>query len=221
MKRSFVIAFAILVQVLFSYSFAQRLSGLRITSEEFPIVVCIDGREISLPSHSCFVANLDRGTYYVEVYRISSIGTRLGRVYSRNVHYNGTKTIDIFINSHGFYEKPPRKKERDRHRWNWGKGMSSEQFEDFYERYQKATFNSEKEKLLDYVLSNSGLYSSQARRLVKVCTFESDKKKMIEKVYPYIIDEENFYQVVEELSFYSDREEMYEKLKNMEEEERW
>lgn len=227
MKRFFAVAITIVAQILFFSSFAQNLRGLRITSEEYPIIVYIDQQEISMPTMSCFVANLKRSYYHIKIYRSSRFGGKERCVYNQKVYYNGRGVVNIVVGSDygDSFPWPPQDSEDNwdnGNGWNnYGKEMSSDQFETFYKKYKKLSFESEREELLSYVLSYSMLYSAQALCLVKDCSFNSEKKKLIEKVYPNIIDKHNFYQVIEELDFSSDKEEMYKKLSKLNQDAKW
>lgn len=211
MKKLFFIVLVLVIEAFVGTVGAQRLRGLHISSKDDPIIVSIDNQEISSPTMSCFIANLNQGHYRVKVFRTSFTGGVGACVYNKRVYYDGWTTLHIEVNTDEYpADDGYWRRQRDG-------GMSSEEFDLFYENYKSKSFDSEKKELLNYVLSFTGLYSKQALRLVKDCTFESDKKKLIDQLLPYIIDRENFYQVVEELSFLSDREEVYEKLKRQRE----
>lgn len=65
MTRKFLFSICFL---LASFSIAAApLDGIRIESEGQPIIVLIDGQQVCTPTLSCFIANLRRGSYRVEV----------------------------------------------------------------------------------------------------------------------------------------------------------
>ena len=64
--RKIIISFCILLSALSLQ--AQSVSGIRIDGGNTPILVYFGGNQMCLPTTTCFVANLDRGYYTVEVY---------------------------------------------------------------------------------------------------------------------------------------------------------
>ena len=63
--RKIIISFCILLSALSLQ--AQSVSGIRIDGGNTPILVYFGGNQMCLPTTTCFVANLDRGYYTVEV----------------------------------------------------------------------------------------------------------------------------------------------------------
>lgn len=63
--RKIIISFCILLSALSLQ--AQSVSGIRIDGGNTPILVYFGGNQMCLPTTTCFVANLDRGYYTVEI----------------------------------------------------------------------------------------------------------------------------------------------------------
>ena len=64
--RKIIISFCILFAALSLQ--AQSVNGIRIDGGNTPILVYLGGNQISLPTTTCFIANLNPGHYTVEVY---------------------------------------------------------------------------------------------------------------------------------------------------------
>lgn len=58
------------------------------------------------------------------------------------------------------------------------------------------------------LLPPSGFTCAQCRKIVEMCTFNSEKKDMIKKLYPKIADKENFSVLTDVLDFDMDKREM-------------
>lgn len=88
------------------------------------------------------------------------------------------------------------------------RAMSPEEFNRFFREYKRKTFASERSKMLDEVLPPSGFTCSQCRKIVDMCTFGSEKKDMIKKLYPKIADKENFSILTDVFTFESEKREL-------------
>ena len=96
--RKIIISFCILLSALSLQ--AQSVSGIRIDGGNTPILVYFGGNQMCLPTTTCFVANLDRGYYTVEVYatRFTRPGERVWkgeRLYNERVYFDGRGVKDI------------------------------------------------------------------------------------------------------------------------------
>lgn len=88
--------------------------------------------------------------------------------------------------------------------------MSTEEFNRFFREYKEKDFQSQRSELLDEVLPPSGFTCAQCRKIVEMCTFHSEKKDMIKKLYPKIADKENFSVLTDVFDFDMDKREMRE-----------
>lgn len=86
--------------------------------------------------------------------------------------------------------------------------MSTEEFNSFFREYKEKIFDSDRSKLLDEVVPPSGFTCAQCRRIVEMCTFDSDKKKLIKKLYPKIADRENLSILTDVFDFETDKREI-------------
>ncbi len=221
MRKLFLtLSFALLATYV---ALAQGLSGIRISTNEEPVVVYLNGQQVSSPTQTCFIANLLAEQYSIRVYRVlwkyNSKGYSLGEcIYNKRIYHNGIGITDIYPggysnNGRDRYHRYDRREDIYDKRPYGRYGMSQEEFERFYQKYKALSFDNERINLLEAVIPLSGLYTDQCLRLVQACTFDSEKIKIMEKLYPYVIDKENFYQVIEELTFSSDKEKMYKMMR--------
>lgn len=86
--------------------------------------------------------------------------------------------------------------------------MSHEDFRCFFKEYKDKVFDSDRSKLLDEVLPPSGFTCAQCRQIVETYTFDSDKKKLIKKLYPKIADRENLSILTDVFDFETDKREI-------------
>ncbi|SRR3712207_1576098 len=77
----------------------------------------------------------------------------------------------------------------------------------------KYSSTNEKKRLIETALQQYDFTSKQAKELVEQISFTSDQKEMMIKIYPYIVDKQNFEVVIGILSFGSDREEVRKALR--------
>lgn len=93
--RKIIISFCILFAALSLQ--AQSVNGIRIDGGNTPILVYLGGNQISLPTTTCFIANLNPGHYTVEVYatRFTRPGERVWKgekLYKDYVYFDGRLT---------------------------------------------------------------------------------------------------------------------------------
>lgn len=196
--RKFIISFCFLTVALSLQ--ATSLSGIRIESANEFFIVFIDGRQVSSPTTSCFVANLHSGRYRIEIYAANSFGPndRLEKgklLYSESIRYNGIGIEDIFIDKGDEMNNPTMV-------------MNRRAFEEFFQMYKAKPFESDRMSLIETTQITSSFTSEQCKRLVNLYTFDSEKKKVMQKMYPRIANKENFFIVIDCLTFTSEKNEM-------------
>lgn len=184
---------------------ATSLSGIRVESAEGPILVFIDGQQVCTPTMSCFVANLSPGNYRVEVYashpNTSREHFRRGKqLYNERFFYNGRNIKEIYVNEHR------REGHDDFH--GQKRAMSPDAFSQFFALFKKGPFESDRMALLNTTLLNSYFTSQQCLELTAYYSFDDEKMKVMQKVYPKIIDKQNFFLVIDVLSFSRNKDKM-------------
>lgn len=90
------------------------------------------------------------------------------------------------------------------------RAMSTADFDRFFNEYRGKSFESDRTRMLDEVVPPSGFTCAQCRKLVDMCTFQTDKKNMIKKLYPKIADKKNFSILTDVFTFEMDKREMRE-----------
>ncbi len=181
--RKIIISFCILLSALSLQ--AQSVSGIRIDGGNTPILVYFGGNQMCLPTTTCFVANLDRGYYTVEVY--ATRFTRPGRP--------------------GQGEHRPNYDRHDR-------VMNDQLFKTFYNNLKKEPFEDDRMALLNTALANSDFTSAQCLQVTKLYTFDDDRMAIMKKMYPRIVDKEAFFTVIATLTFSSNKDEMNKFVQN-------
>lgn len=187
---------------------AARLNGIRIESSGGAVIVYLNGEQVCTASGSCFIANLSGGAYEIQVYdaRFSGRDThdrREGLLFDERVYYSGRDIKDIYVKGHSTH-RPPRPS-GDSYR---EEGMNRETFETFYRTVKGLPFDSDRTKLIETALLTSGFTSGQCRRLVDAYTFDNERIKTMQLIYPRILDKEGFFVVIEGLTFQSDKNKM-------------
>lgn len=90
------------------------------------------------------------------------------------------------------------------------RAMSSAEFNRFFSDFKNEPFESGRTKMLDEVVPPSGFTCAQGRKLVELCTFDTEKKNMIKKLYPKIGDKKNLSVLTDIFTFEMDKREMRE-----------
>lgn len=208
---------------------AQPLKGIRIDTDDKKAVVYINRQQVSAPASSCFIANLRPGNYLVEVYRAKGShhgdyrkSSRL--MFRENVFYRGNGILDIDLDDdddddrHHHDCRPPYPDYGHPHRPDYDYPhhgshghhciMPSDVFDDFYRAWKKADFDSDREDMLASALITTLFTSAQCRKILDICDFDSERVKLMKRIYPNISDKQNFFLVIEVLDFSSSKNEI-------------
>ncbi|WP_455584106.1 DUF4476 domain-containing protein [Bacteroides sp.] len=212
MIRKLILSFCFLLAMASVKAFS--LDGLSIESLKEQVVVFVDGQQVCKPTFSCFVANLHGGSYRVEVYAARRGGRfeREDLLFDERVYCSPMKVKEIVIGNSdrpghrpGHSDKPGYRPD------NFGyydPVMSDGSFEQFMSSLRKQPFESDRKALLDNALISSYFTTDQCIRLLEFCTFDSEKKPFLKKIYPRIADKANFFRALDKLTFSSDKEEI-------------
>lgn len=213
--RQFIITFCFLVAT-FSLQ-AAPIEGIRIESNGGPVIVFVDGVQICTPIESCFIAHLKAGHYQIEVFSTNlSHSNDRGRkeelLYKEYFHYRGRGIQDITVKSRNNYP--------NKHKPYHDRTMDDYSFDDFFRIFKKHNFDSERTKMIGTALVTSDFTTEQCRRIIKVYSFDSEKIKVMQMIYPQIVDKQNFFKAVGLLTFPSDKNKMNEFIKKYHEKEK-
>ena len=212
--RKIIISFCILFAALSLQ--AQSVNGIRIDGGNTPILVYLGGNQISLPTTTCFIANLNPGHYTVEVFatRFTRAGERVWKgekLYKDLVYFDGRGVTEIWVDGRdNMRPERPGRPEQGEHRPGYGynRVMNDQLFQTFYKEMKNEPFKDDRMKLLNAALAGSDFTSVQCLQLTKLYTFDDDRMEIMKIMYPRIVDKEAFFTVINTLTFSSSKEKM-------------
>ena len=195
---------------------AQSVNGIRIDGGNTPILVYLGGNQISLPTTTCFIANLNPGHYTVEVYatRFTRAGERVWKgekLYKDLVYFDGRGVKEIWVDGRdNIRPERPGRPDPGEHRLGYGynRVMNDQLFQTFYKEMKNEPFKDDRMKLLNAALAGSDFTSAQCLQLTKLYTFDDDRMEIMKIMYPRIVDKEAFFTVINTLTFSSSKEKM-------------
>lgn len=219
--RKIIISFCILFAALSLQ--AQSVNGIRIDGGNTPILVYLGGNQISLPTTTCFVANLKSGYYTVEVYatRFTRPGERVWkgeRLYNERVYFNGNGVMEIMVNGRDEMrpDNRPGRPEHGGHRPvydRYDRVMNKQLFQAFFDNVKNEPFEKDRIALINAALASSDFTTDQCLQLVKFYAFDNERMKIMKMIYPRIVDKEAFFMVINSLTFSSNKKKMYDFVK--------
>lgn len=189
---------------------AGRISGINIQSSGEAILVFVDGEQICTPTETCFIANYS-GRHRIEVYAVRYI-PRTGQsvkgdlLFQEWVSNPGMNIRNIRV---GYNDRPDFCPDRPV-RPGYDVVMNCTEFDRFLRTVKDKHFDSDRNKLIETTLVSTGFTSDQCLQLVNLFSFDSEKIKLMQAMYPRIVDKPNFYLVIESLTFQSDKNKMNE-----------
>ena len=218
--RKIIISFCILFAALSLQ--AQSVNGIRIDGGNTPILVYLGGNQISLPTTTCFIANLNPGHYTVEVFatRFTRAGERVWKgekLYKDLVYFDGRGVTEIWVDGRdNMRPERPGRPEQGEHRPGYGynRVMNDQLFQTFYKEMKNEPFKDDRMKLLNAALAGSDFTSAQCLQLTKLYTFDDDRMEIMKMMYPRIVDKEAFFTVIATLTFSSNKDEMNKFVQN-------
>ena len=211
MTRKFLFSICFL---LASFSIAAApLDGIRIEREGQPIIVLIDGQQVCTPTLSCFIANLRRGSYRVEVYaaRHENNLSKENLLYDERVFCSGMEVKEIVVDSRNRPEAHPHRPGAPDFR---EQVMRDREFKEFVALLKKQPFDSDRKEVFENGLLTSYFTTAQCIQLLDMCTFSSEKKSLLKKMYPKIADKSNFIHAIDKLDFSTDKREINDFIKS-------
>ncbi|TGY02090.1 DUF4476 domain-containing protein [Bacteroides acidifaciens] len=219
--RKIIISFCILFAALSLQ--AQSVNGIRIDGGNTPILVYLGGNQISLPTTTCFVANLKSGYYTVEVYatRFTRPGERVWkgeRLYNERVYFKGNSVMEIMVNGRDEMrpDNRPGRPEHGGHRPvydRYDRVMNKQLFQAFFDNVKNEPFEKDRIALINAALASSDFTADQCLQLVKFYAFDNERMKIMKMIYPRIVDKEAFFMVINSLTFSSNKKKMYDFVK--------
>ena len=197
MKR-LIIASILFCIIGFTTLSAQGLKGIYIESNTL-IEVYVDQTKVCNPVQSCMITNLPRGNYFIEVFEVNpqNINRQPNLLYRETIFYTGRGIEDIIVES-----------DKQDEVFGYKQAMDKETFDRFLKSFKNATFESDKEAVLNMVLPNALFLTTQVEKIVNLYTFDSEKVKAIKKLYPNIIDKERAFVLLDLLDFSSSKDDI-------------
>lgn len=194
--RKLIVVVLFLIMTLYAQSV--EINGIRIESDGVSMMVFIDGQQMCTPTLSCFIANLKSGFYLIEVYesvfnRYNSTPRRGELLYRERFFYDSYSLEEIRVgkneSDHAFHDNI----------------MPPETFDKFLGSLKKKSFDSDKDQLIEIAMLSSDFTSEQCLRMLKIYSFNSGMVSVLKKLYPRVIDKQNFFSVIDCLTFQSDQ----------------
>lgn len=187
----------IIITVLISSTIqAQTPSGVSIESRGATFIVLLDGKQISSPTQSCFIANLEKGDHLIEAYSLDGSRRRV-LLLSQRIRYKGS-FIRLEIDENQM--QPPG------HVLIPGRPVyNPDQFALFLKTIKNKSFDSGRIDVIETVRGTVWFTSEQVAQLSKTFDFDSGQLKMLEIVIPYTVDLQNSYIIAETLDFDSSK----------------
>ncbi len=198
--------------------YAQNPSGIHVEAGTRRVVVFLDGTQMSIPTNSCFIANLRNGRYLLQVYDASQIPPGYSRPGSRPLH---RQTVDmreghiVEINVGNLLEPDD---------GEWGEGgsypsydsrgvMSPAMFSQFLATYKNAKWDSDRKDMIETAVLTSRFTCQQCMSILQLMKFDDDKFEFIKRIYPAIADKENTFLFFNEFKFGLSKEKLRDFLK--------
>ena len=201
----------LLLSILFTCSAwcllqAQSISGIRVDAGNNLVLVYVNGKQISLPTSSCFIANLHQGRYALEVYDTQAYGpgrplVRGKLMYRESVYYKGYGIKEIRVSNC----VPDR--------FDQMNVLSPELFDEFYRTLKRETFFRARLKMLERTVIHTRFTCAQCKRILHLCDFDNERLPFMKVLYPAVVDKQNFFTVIRKFDFNANKEEMHRFIK--------
>lgn len=209
MKKGLLIL--VLAWICITLSSAQELKGIRIDSPR-PVVVFLNGKQVSPSVQSCFVNGLRKGNYLIEAF--SGIQPRTGHrpekpIFSKQVFYPGDDIllIDIGTDRHpGYFPDEPGYHPME---------MSPDAFSELQSLLKATSFESEKLEILKMIAKDNFLTAKQIEILARPFSFESSKESAVKILYPCCVDKQNYFIVLKIFTFDSTKKKIMQDINKM------
>lgn len=224
--RTLIICFCFLLSAL-GIS-AAGISGIRIDGGKTLFIVYVEGEQVCTPTNSCFVANLSRGYYRVQVFesRYTRPNQRPWKgklLFDERVYVDSRDVRSIELGReyadderHYGYRDEYRDESRDERRGERSSVMRSELFNSLVQNVKDEPFTSGRMDLIKMALVNSNFTTEQCGQLINIFSFDNEKMSIMKLMYPKIIDKERFFVLINSLSFSSSKSEIKRFIENAE-----
>ena len=219
----------LLLSSLFSLSLlafdGSRLS-ISSTGTRSDLKIEVDGRQMSMRDNSITLGYLGEGRHDVKIYREAKRSR--GNFGRREIIYNGTVFLkrgfhlDITVNRFGKVLVDERRMDLDDEWYNdqdeyydndggFGSGrnvMSAREFDQVKESLRKEWFENNRMSSAKFILERNNITTAQVKDLMSLFSFENNKLEIAKLAYRKTVDQRNYFQVMEALTFSSSKEEL-------------
>jgi len=216
--------FTLLLSTIFSLSLlaydGSRLSISTIGNDKVDFKVEVDGRRFNMKDNSVTLSNLSEGNHNVRIFRVkrNGNGRKQELIYATSVFLRRGFHLDITVNRFGKALVDERKIDRyddwfdegydDYYEDEFADVMTAQEFQQVKQSISKEWLESNKLSSAKFIIDKNFLSTIQVRELMILFSFEKNKLELAKYAYRKTVDKHNYYQVSEQLSFSSSREEL-------------
>ena len=223
MKKIFTLLTASFISLSLLAFDGSRLSITASTSNEIKIE--IDGREFSMKNNTITVGYVNDGYHQVKIYRDKKkaaigFGRKQEILFSNAVYLKKGYHTDITVNRFGKVMMDERMidvndewyEEGDEYYDANTKGnvsiMSGREFETLKDQLRREWFENNRLSSVKFIIAKSNFTSAQVKELMLLFTFEANRLEVAKAAYCKTIDQRNFLQVMDALTFSGSKDEL-------------
>ena len=166
---------------------ARSPQGVRVAVPGESVTVYLDGKQVSEPASSCFIARVKRGDHRIEVRN-----SRGEVIYNEVVRCRKNRVEQIRLAS----------------RTGVAKQLDKKKFDEVLKMIEQESFGEGKNAILSMVIGENGLSTEQIRRILTTYSFDDNKLEALKMCYPSVVDPENYYTLASVFTFASSKKKM-------------
>ena len=232
MKKIFTLLLASFVSLSLLAFDGSRLS-ISAVSSSTEIKVEVDGRKFTMKDNSITIGYLSEGRHQVKITRekkSNDFRKKEEVIYSSSVLLKRGVHLDITISRFGkvmvderridlqddWYNDEDDYYNSDNGGWDNGSSnvMSTREFNELKDQVRKEWFENNRLTSVKYIIDRNSFTTQQVRELMLLFTFENNRLEIAKYAYCKTVDQRNYYQVNELLTFSSSKEDLAAFLRN-------
>ncbi len=226
MKKFFTLLLSSLLSLSLLAFDGSRLS-ISAVSSSTEIKVEVDGRKFNMKDNSITLGYLSEGRHQVKIIREKkSNGFRKKEevIYSSAIFLKRGFHLDITVSRFGKVLVDERRIDRDDDWYNdeddyydsdnngWNNGyanvMSAREFNDVKDQVRKEWFENNRITSVKFIIDKNSFTTQQVKELMLLFTFENNRLEVAKYAYCKTVDQKNYFQVNEVLTFNSSKDEL-------------
>lgn len=187
----------------------------------------VDGRKFSMKDNSITLGYLSEGSHQVMITRIKSTGSFRSKeevIYNSAVFLKKGFHLDLTVNRFGkvlmdehcidlkdeWYNDEDDYYNSDNGGWSNGYSnvMSEREFSDVKDQIRKEWFENNRLISVKFIIDKNNFTTRQVKDLMLLFTFENNRLEVAKYAYCKTMDQKNYYQLMDVLSFSSSKEEL-------------